>query len=132
MNNVIELAKKSKNPCYVGYKAKGMGFDAHLTIVYFGYDASQETIDKVTEAVASFKPPRISFAERGFFDLFGPGAEVPVIRVNVHNVLYDFRSALEEFSASEFPDWNPHITLDLRAPIIRIPETIKLMTPGVY
>lgn len=67
--------------------------------------------------------------------MFGSDYSIPVLKVDVAQSLYLMRSNLtKEFgNASQFVNWNPHITLELNTdgPII-IPPVIKLSKLGCY
>jgi 2'-5' RNA ligase len=121
---------------YIGYKAQGMGFDAHLTILYLGREnlgpeKELEVVDFL-EGDSWLSAPKVM---RQTIDLFGPNNDIPVIRVMVPPELTWLRNeALKEFgNGSEFKDWNPHITLDLiHLDIVRIPFEIQLTDLGLY
>lgn len=131
------IARSDKT--YIGYKALGMGFDAHLTVMYLGQ------ISKLQEdlAVRFLKDHAEMFmfndymtARRLKISMFGPNNNIPVVEVAVPNGLHKLRDDLENHSylpsPSEFA-WNPHITLKINGddPIF-IPSFITLTHLGLY
>lgn len=119
---------------YVGLKARSLGFDAHLTLCYFGKDNPEEEIIRLLVNEVNSPPVRLRVLRTGI-DLFGPKNTIPVIRVepvSEPSLLLDLRELFEKFSVSEFPHWNPHITIDFDAYEIRIPLEITLTDLGVY
>lgn len=120
---------------YIGFKAWGFGFDAHLTLLYTGNLTSdeEETVEKlISRAVnSSF----YSVATRLSIDMFGPEFNVPVVRVNV----LDEVLAIREYfisegvpNPSEFP-FNPHVSLEFteNQPLV-IPSHFRLSRLGLY
>lgn len=119
-------------PSYVGFKAWDMGFDAHMTVCYFGDEATEETLAKIQKIVEDPYWQGPAFATRKGFELFGPDNDIPVATLSVPVGMHHLREELQQFSVSQFTDWKPHITLDLEAPEIRIPQVIRLDFLGVY
>ena len=118
---------------YVGFKAWDMGFDAHLTVCYFGPSATVDTICEIDEIIKQPKWQGPAWVQRDSLALFGPYENVPVLRVTVQPELLELREELERFSVSKFLKWNPHITLDLDRPdVLHLPARIKLDDLGVY
>lgn len=117
-------------PTYLGMKAQGMGFDAHLTIYYFGYDVDFREVKDYIQEFRDYK----ARARRLGIDLFGPAKNIPVAVVWASTHLYTLNSMLtEKFGkVSEF-DWNPHITLDMgTVGDIYLPFMIELTDLDVY
>lgn len=123
---------------YLGFKVKDMGFDAHLTVLYLGYIThDQEKIARVNEFLAMNRDELSGsdYVIRHDIELFGPEKNLPVVTVMVGKHLWAIRkmAELQLWNASEFKDWNPHITLDLEAPgDLRIPKAIKVSDFGLY
>lgn len=120
---------------YIGFKAHGFGFDAHLTVLYIG-EQSPELVPHIREYLAeTFRfsyPLRVL---RESLDLFGPDRTIPVARVTVDNDMRSLRNSLERRfeNASQFKDWNPHISLDISvAQDIKLPYIIELTDFGLY
>lgn len=119
-------------PSYVGFKAYDMGFDAHLTVCYFGDKASGETVASINKILANPKWQGPAYVARKGLDFFGPNNDIAVLKVAAPMYMWELRSELEQFSASEW-GWNPHITLELNGPeTICLPAVIKLDKLGVY
>lgn len=122
---------------YIAYKAQDMGFDAHLTVLYLGSEnLDDETEAQVKEYLAT-SPSAVDAIHcmRIGIDMFGPRRDLPVVRVTVPPVMVWLRNELvREFgNASEFKDWNPHITLDFaHTNEINIPFHINLNELGLY
>lgn len=126
-------ANTDHRPSYVGFKALDMGFDAHLTVCYFGKDVAEETLLNIRQIVENPIWQGFLYVKREDIKLFGPDGEVPVVTVWVPIELKMLRKELEQFSISQFTEWNPHISLVLDGPeTIQIPEWIKLVDLGVY
>jgi hypothetical protein len=126
---------------YIAFKAQGMGFDAHLTVLYLGEgEPTQEQIDlfeKIRTEFIEGNPEQfdIIIAQRWFIDLFGPKRDIPVLRVLLPSKMVGLRSICEAYlgNASEFKDWNPHITLDFaHSNEVNIPFDIQLTDLGLY
>lgn len=90
--------------------------DQHITIVFFGKDASEETFEAVcgrVQEVAARTPPLGGTI--GGVGSIPPSAasdgKVPVFAVPHVAGLDGLRAALEEFNESEHTDFKPHITL---------------------
>lgn len=121
---------------YIGFKAWGFGFDAHLTMVWTDVlsDRQVEDIRKILHANVSSS--YFSLAKRLSIEMFGPNKDIPVLTVEPHEELYVLREVLAEHPAipnpSEF-SWNPHITLKAEPmqPLV-IPPVIKLSLLDVY
>lgn len=118
---------------YIGMKADII-IDAHLTIVYLGQVDDAE-IDHILEVLRVFKIPEILFTERLKIEMFGSHKDIPVVRVNPPQELYDLITYLgghNIVSTAEYP-WNPHITLNLSTEgTIVIPKFIPLYDLGLY
>lgn len=116
---------------YIAYKAQGMGFDAHLTVLYLGEHEPTEQEHKLFNGLvdSGFNWPKTTIVQRWFIDLFGPETNIPVVRVFVSPAMIAFRKACEAIlgNGSEYKGWNPHITLDLtHLNTIHIPHEIQL------
>jgi 2'-5' RNA ligase len=126
----------SDDPSYIGFKAWGFGFDAHLTMVWTNkLDANQ--VREISQILRnSVSPSYFSLAKRLDFAMFGPDQDIPVLLVDPHEEIHVLREVLVEHpnipNPSEYP-WNPHITLKLvpRQPLV-IPPIIKLSHLDVY
>lgn len=113
---------------YIGLHANDMGFDAHLTIMYFG------TLDKdrfeYTMDVLKNIEPTIFFATRTGIKSFGKKLSVPVVTVKFEDTsMNSFLRYLDEWDITSNSEhsWNPHITIKLdHSETIMIPEYIKL------
>ena len=120
---------------YIGLKAWGFGFDAHMTLLYTGNLTSSEekTVqDLISRAVTS---SFYSVAVRANLDLFGPELNVPVLRMSVMDEIYALR---EHFISMGVPNlseygFNPHITLQFveNQPLV-IPSHFRLSHLGLY
>lgn len=118
---------------YIGLKADGMGFDAHLTLLDTG-DIYSPLLQKYAESlVERWGGMDGSYVKRLELTQFGTKT---VVLVEVPEYIYNIRSLL----VKNWPDnpytrttWVPHITLkyDHNEDII-IPNTIKLHSLGVY
>jgi 2'-5' RNA ligase len=123
---------------YVGLKAQGMGFDAHLTVHCLGkISILQERLAvTVINNWLDFSNG-IYFVERMGIELFGPVNDIPVVKVGlINDDLFELNRKFKQHSylpdPSEF-EWNPHITLNLKSnETIRIPKIIKLTDLGLY
>lgn len=118
---------------YVGLKAKDMGFDAHLTVVYFGPNADKRKITEIHKIISDPIYSGKLWVKRTGIELFGVNRTIPVLLVDVPDELLKLREILEPFSSSQYKDWNPHITLRIKSQTeIRIPYFIELTDLGVY
>ena len=120
---------------YIGLKALGMGFDAHLTVFYLGRNMIQAEIEQVKALLYQIGTVEI-VVERNRIEMFS--RETPALTVKpiaVLGDLYNLRKIIEEsgfVSPSEYP-FNPHITLRLNnGNDIHIPRFIKLNQLGLY
>lgn len=68
---------------YISFKAKNMGFDAHLTVLYLGAHEPTEKEYKLFTGIveSNFNWPKTATVQRWFIDLFGPEKNLPVLRV---------------------------------------------------
>lgn len=117
---------------YVGLKALGMGFDAHLTLVYLGkIDFDTECrVKMIIEDIGPVTMPVI----RDKIRMFGYG-KVPVVTVIYPEELVYLREQLVDMGVPNPSDysWNPHITIKLdHLSDIIIPKTIVLTNLGLY
>lgn len=120
---------------YIGFKAWGLGFDAHMTLLYTG-DLSPEDEKTVENTISrAVNSSFYSVATRQYLDLFGPDLNVPVLRVSVMDELLALR---EHFIAAGVPNpseyhYNPHISLQFieNQPLV-IPAYIRLSHLGLY
>jgi 2'-5' RNA ligase len=125
----------TKRLTYIGFKALGMGFDAHLTVIYTGR-MNPEKEDKVRQLLDKV-PMRDHYCDvqRKRIALFGPTLTTPVVLVEVPGSLLTVRDKLIEAGVpnpSQYK-WNPHITLDIKTPgTITIPSTIILSNFDLY
>lgn len=119
---------------YIGFKAEGMGFDAHLTVLYTG-PLDKDRTDAVKSILSTFAPINI-WVERKGIELFGPENNIPVVTVYTSETLINLRQKLLDYgipNASKFKEWNPHITLAVDPnKIIKIPAAIRLVNLGFY
>lgn len=117
---------------YVGFKALDMGFDAHLTVCYFGPDATEKDLSEIQNILDAPMWSEPIWVVRKDIALFGPDNDVPVLRVTTPAILGALHMELADYSVSEYT-WNPHITLDIDgADDIHIPVAIKLDHLGIY
>jgi 2'-5' RNA ligase len=124
---------------YLGFKALDMGFDAHLTVLYLGnITHEQEKLDSVATFLEGFRQEfhdSSSYVIRNDIQMFGPNKDIPVVRVIPNKQMWYWRKLAESmlWNASEFKEWNPHITIDLNAPSnIILPKVIKVTDFGLY
>lgn len=120
---------------YIGLKAVGMGFDAHLTVHYVG-EITPHQEDYLKLLLRRWGGARTFTVTRGTITNFRTSERpVPVVTVG-HPVGL---SLLQEFLSknfkgpSEWP-WNPHISLH-KAPVdctITIPPRISLNKLDLY
>lgn len=123
---------------YIGLQAVGMGFDAHMTLLYTGY-LSPVQEDKV-ERILSSLGPRLKYKvfnmERKSIKMFGPNHDIPVVTMHIREDLEEIREKLIKKGVpapSDFEKFNPHITLKLNHPYtIEIPARIRLVGLGLY
>jgi hypothetical protein len=121
---------------YVGFKAWGFGFDAHLTMVWTDTLTVEQTIEIREVLKASISPHYFSLAKRLDFALFGPDEDIPVLLVDPHEEVHALREVLADHplipNPSQYP-WNPHVTLKFEPyqPLV-IPPIIKLSHLDVY
>jgi 2'-5' RNA ligase len=120
---------------YLGFKVPYMGFDAHMTVLYIG-DTEEEQADEIRKFLEEAQLPTFSAtAQRDSIKLFGPNEDIPVLTLIVPEAVRDIRTLLEDKfdNASEFKDWNPHVTLDFECPgVIQIPPMLSLIEFGLY
>lgn len=116
---------------YVGVKAFGMGFDAHLTVYYFGDERDPDEVEAFI--VNDIHKQREYYAVRKEIAMFGYNHDIPVALVIPGPYLSKLqRKIVHHFGqVSEF-DWNPHITLKLDHNDVIIPKIITLGQLGVY
>ena len=119
---------------YIGFKARPMFFDAHLTVLYTGnLDSGREatTQSLITQFIGH--PELVVYPHK--ISMFGPKNNIPVIEVQPSDELIQIRKLLLDFglpSPSEFK-WNPHITLPRYLDRdIYIPSVIHLVGFGIY
>lgn len=127
----VEVSDKT----YVALKADGMGFDAHMTVIYLGQ------ISKLQERLASqvleyYQRLSYYYVERLNITCFGDNNDIPVLRVRPPVGLWDLRTELKQHCYLPNPnkyEWSPHITLKLDHdyPVI-IPPIIRLYDLGLY
>lgn len=121
---------------YIGFKAWGFGFDAHLTMVWTDALTDQQVFDIREVLHATVSTSYFSLAKRKGITLFGPNNDIPVLTVQPHEELHVLREVLAEHplipNPSEYP-WNPHVTLGFEhmQPLV-IPPIIKLSHLDVY
>lgn len=118
---------------YIGLKANGMNFDAHLTVMYLGRKLDRDKIAYAQEVTAFLRPVHEYVVERKNIETFSNNT--PVVTVVAPTMLFDLRRRLEEdygfISPSQF-DFNPHISLKLNGDDIIIPKYIRLDRLGLY
>lgn len=121
---------------YLGYKVEGMGFDAHMTVLYLG-ECDDGQVGKVNEFLAAHRDvfAGASYVARRNFALFGPKNDVPVLTVTPGKDIWGIRKLAEAslWNGSEFLDWNPHITLSPKpAETVIISPMIRVTHFGLY
>ncbi len=118
---------------YIGLKANGMGFDAHLTVMYTG-DLEPDQESHVENILSTLGSPAF-YVERDSIVMFGPNNNIPVLKVTPTLAMWNLRKILDSShipSPSEFP-WNPHITLEFEPDsTLEIPPVIHLNQLGLY
>lgn len=109
--------------------AEGMGFSAHLTLHYLK-NVNENVFSNFVNWV-TYEKYHIEFntyVKPYAIDLFGPGKNVPVVKVDVYPDLATLKkeaSAIYE-SNTEYP-WVPHITLkNIGKADIKIPGIIRV------
>lgn len=123
---------------YIGLQAVGMGFDAHMTLLYTGLLSPVQ--EAKVQGILTSLGPRLKYKvfgmERKSIEMFGPNYDTPVITLHMREDLKDIRNELIAKgipAPSEFTEWNPHITLKLNHPhTIEIPAIIRLVGLGLY
>lgn len=119
---------------YIGYKALGMGFDAHLTLLYTG-NLEEDQAKSIEEFLLTIDPSLNHFmGVRQEIKMFGPNNDIPVVTVMVPDYIHKLRETLikaEIPNPSEF-SWNPHVTLDLSVYSIRLPLGMTFDDLGLY
>lgn len=122
---------------YVGFKAMDMGFDAHLTIAYYGKLTEGEEL-RIKNFISHPLWYGPVYVVRDKLDLFGAWKSTPVLRVGVPDIIYQFHDELlaaipSEYHKDDSLPWTPHITLKFdKADIIHIPKVIQLNYLGIY
>lgn len=124
------------NKDYIGFKAWGLGFDAHLTMVYTGPLVEEQVIEIREILLRSVPSTFYSLAKRDEITMFGENNEIPVVLVDPHDEVRSLREVLTENPLIPNPSqwmWNPHITLKFieNQPLV-IPSLIKLSHLDVY
>lgn len=121
---------------YIGFKAWGFGYDAHLTMVYTG-PLTEDQVQEIRRVLlASVSSSYFSLAKRMEIAMFGPNQDLPVLIVDPHEEIHVLREVLSEHpsipNSSEF-SWNPHVTLKFQEmqPLV-VPPVIKLSHLDVY
>lgn len=116
---------------YIGYKAEGMGFDAHLTLLYTG-DLDSPLLLKYAESLVD----RYGHTDgleviRDEIIMFGTNPvvllEVPLMLTEIHNLF------VKHWPVVHSNAWRPHITIKYNHDdTILIPKRIRLHSLGVY
>ncbi len=118
---------------YIGLKAKGLGFDAHLTLMYTG-DLTDEQEEHIEWLIQPYVREYDCFRHR--IEMFGPNHDIPVVTVNPEPAIWGLRNLLEMSHAIPNPStliWTPHITLKWEDPVtLHIPNRIKLTNLDLY
>lgn len=121
---------------YIGFKAWGLGFDAHLTMVYTG-PLVKEQVEEIREfLLKNVSSTFWSIARRDGIAMFGEDSDIPVVLVTPNDEIMAIREMLISNYLIPNPsqwDWNPHITLKFPSsqPVV-IPSIIKLAHLDVY
>lgn len=111
--------------------------DHHVTVVYLGPDVDDEAFakaqDRAREAAAAMPGPLTGTAGGigSFKPSDGSDGKVPAWAGVVLPGAERLRSALEDLSASEHPDWKPHVTLAYVAPGEPLPAPVP-QTPVTF
>lgn len=120
---------------YIGFKAWGLGYDAHLTLIYTGDLSDQQVTELRTLLLKTVPSTFYSLAKRLEFAMFGPKHDVPVIKVECIEEVIILRESLLSYGVPNPSEWgwNPHITLQLtpEQPLV-IPSIFKLSHLDVY
>ncbi len=115
---------------YIGLHANGMGFEAHLTLMFLG-NLDKDRADYVFEIIEEL--PYLDFTVKPqSLECFG---KKPVITVNNNTTMTNYLEKLKHRgieSASKFLAFNPHITLKMPTNLdhcLIVPRIIQLTGP---
>lgn len=122
---------------YIGLQATGMGYDAHMTLLYTGNltDSAEARVQRILDSLGTRLKYRVFSLDRKSIEMYGPNKDIPVLTLHMHKDLQRIREQLIGKgvpSPSEF-GFNPHITLKLNHHYtVEIPPKIRLVGLGLY
>lgn len=108
--------------------------DHHITVVYLGDDVDDEAFAQACEraqATATAADGPVSGTVGGLGVFAPPDGKMPVFAHADLPGAQDVRSQLEDLSASEHPDWVPHVTLCFADPGDPLPDPVPT-TPVTF